>query len=333
MSKCSFAFLVLVYNHENYIIEHLESIKFLVQNYAQDINVKLIINDDCSQDQSVSLINAWVTKNKNLFYDIKTIFNEKNIGTCESILNMLKYASTDALKLTAGDDVYSFENIFEYAFLKDNCCMATGIPLNLTDAVLTEKKVDTFNAIATQVIYRSQPLLNRFKYLSYNNAPNIIHNKMQLIDFKVNSVLRNYSVVEDWPLQIAIAEQYPESIMTLVPKVFVYYRRTSGSTYLIKKNDFYYDKISAYNYLITIETNFFSRLLISSRLMCFKISNRYVNKLLNLGFYHYISNIILNFVSIKRNYSTIDLKLVEHQQHHQEIIHRSSIFLNYMKRD
>ena len=40
-----FTFLALAYNHEKYIIEHLESIKYLVEKYGSGINCKIIIND------------------------------------------------------------------------------------------------------------------------------------------------------------------------------------------------------------------------------------------------------------------------------------------------
>ncbi len=46
----SFSFLVLVYNQESYVIDHLESIKYLVLRYAKNIDVDILINDDCSID-------------------------------------------------------------------------------------------------------------------------------------------------------------------------------------------------------------------------------------------------------------------------------------------
>ena len=43
-----FTFLTVAYNHEKFILEHLESIRYLVNNYGDGIDVSIIINDDCS---------------------------------------------------------------------------------------------------------------------------------------------------------------------------------------------------------------------------------------------------------------------------------------------
>ncbi|WP_151798774.1 hypothetical protein [Acinetobacter bereziniae] len=66
----SFSFLILAFNHEKYIIEHLESIKFLVEMHAENIEVDLIINDDKSTDDTVFLINQWLQLNDILFINV-----------------------------------------------------------------------------------------------------------------------------------------------------------------------------------------------------------------------------------------------------------------------
>jgi len=60
----SFAFLVLCHNQEDYIIEHLESIKYLSLKYGHNIDKDIIINDDFSNDSSPELIKTWLYKNK-----------------------------------------------------------------------------------------------------------------------------------------------------------------------------------------------------------------------------------------------------------------------------
>ena len=41
-----FTFCVLAYNHSQFILDHLESIKFQVLNYGKNIECSLIINDE-----------------------------------------------------------------------------------------------------------------------------------------------------------------------------------------------------------------------------------------------------------------------------------------------
>ena len=48
----NFTFGLLLYNQEEFVIEALESIKYQIINYGNDINVSLIVNDDCSLDHS-----------------------------------------------------------------------------------------------------------------------------------------------------------------------------------------------------------------------------------------------------------------------------------------
>ena len=49
--------IALCYNHASYLEETLDSI--IEQTYP---NIQLIILDDCSSDNSVELINAWIKK-------------------------------------------------------------------------------------------------------------------------------------------------------------------------------------------------------------------------------------------------------------------------------
>ena len=65
--RSSFAFLVITFNHRDYIVEHLESIKYLVKTYGSDIDVDLIVSDDCSLDNTSLLVDQWCVLNKSLF--------------------------------------------------------------------------------------------------------------------------------------------------------------------------------------------------------------------------------------------------------------------------
>ena len=95
--KASFAFLVLTYNHQNYILEHLESIKYLVMTHGHNIDIDLIINDDGSKDETCGLVSRWVKSNTNLFRTVTTLFNPTNLGTCRSVDNMLAKVNAEFL--------------------------------------------------------------------------------------------------------------------------------------------------------------------------------------------------------------------------------------------
>lgn len=91
------------YNNGLYVIETLESIK--AQTYQ---NVELIIVDDCSTDNSVTLIADWLVKyNK----PVKFIQHPKNLGVCATCNDVLKNATGQYISIIATDDLMMPEKI------------------------------------------------------------------------------------------------------------------------------------------------------------------------------------------------------------------------------
>jgi glycosyltransferase involved in cell wall biosynthesis len=60
--------ICLCYNHEQFVVEALNSV--LNQSYA---NIELLIADDCSKDNSVSVIEDWLIKNPTIFFKANKI--------------------------------------------------------------------------------------------------------------------------------------------------------------------------------------------------------------------------------------------------------------------
>ena len=137
-NQTSFSFLVITYNHELYIIEHLESIKYQIELYGRGYTIDILINDDCSNDRTVELIEKWFNINKALFNRVVVKTNNINKGTCSSVTNLLLLIETKAFKLTAGDDIYSFENIFDAAIVDDKTAFISGFPFYIENNDLKE---------------------------------------------------------------------------------------------------------------------------------------------------------------------------------------------------
>lgn len=317
--KPSFAFLVLAFNHQNYILEHLESIKYLVQTYGTVLDVDLIVNDDASRDLTCTLIDRWLAVNGTMFRHVKTLYNSKNLGTCTSVNNMLTYMVADRCKLTAGDDVYSFENIFELTDYSPDTAMVSGRALYLLGDELGVDRMANTLATATQAIYQRDSLLHRFKHLSYNNAPNLLYATECILNSKVREFLQRFDVVEDWPLQVAIAREYPRRRLTLIDQVLVYYRRTSGSTYIVANQRFIKDKLQLYTDLIQNETNSWERLRLKSRRYGFESQNRWVNKLLNLDWYLFLLAFPSQVFKLDLRDSILNRSVQAHQHHYSQI--------------
>jgi len=330
-TKPSFAFLVVTHNHQDYILEHLESIKYLVQTYGTAWDVDLIVNDDASRDQTRTLVDRWLAVHTPIFRHVKKLYNVKNLGTCTSVNNMLTHIVADHCKLTAGDDVYSFENIFQLTQSQPDTAMVSGRVLYLLGDQLGVDRVANTLATATQVIYEKDSLLHRFKHLSYNNAPNLLYEKECLLNPKVRSYLQSFDVVEDWPLQLAIAREYPTHRMELLDHVLVYYRRTAGSTYIVASQRFIKDKMKIYDDLINDEPRWHERLRLKSRRFCFKSRNQWANKLLNIDFYIFMFACLGRMKLIIKSQKNLATDLNGHQKHYSYIKKQALLFLDDLK--
>ena len=319
IKRASFAFGVAAFNHQHYILEHLESIKYLVLTHGTNIDTDLIINDDCSRDNTRILVDKWLNLNAGLFRLVKTIYNPSNLGTCASVSNILEYVTADRCKLTGGDDVYSYENIFDLTRYNQNFSIISGRALYLLGDKLGIDRFSNDLATATQVIYKQDNLLHRLKHFSYNNAPNILYATECLLHPNVRSFLKRFDVMEDWPLQVAIARQYPDRQFQLIDQVLVYYRRTAGSTYIVENQRFVRDKMQMYSDLIRFESHWIEIVRLASRKWCFKANNRWLNKFMNIDLYFFALSYLYRLRPILAKNRDVNMHLEQHQQHYASI--------------
>ena len=314
-NQYSFTFVVLAYNHEDYIFEHLESIRFLISKYGANLYIQLIITDDCSVDLTTTKIDKWLLHNSNLFSKVTYLRNSKNQGTCKSLLNSLQKLETDICKITAGDDVYSYENIFENTREHHDCNIISGRTLYLHGTHIEQKWTSKLFEIATDHIYKDKPLLTRFSGYNYTNAPNLFYPLKLLKDLQITNFVANFKVIEDFPLQLASAKYYPEVQFQLKDKVYVYYRRTPGSTYLVKNADFISDLEQAYSYLYFESTSIIDKIILRNRMFFLRTRSRYLKRLLNLESYLFVLRALVRFMSILHGMRGSNVDIIKHQLH------------------
>ena len=87
--------LIPAYNHEKYIKKAIESV--LNQTYK---NIEVIVEDDCSTDNTVREIKK--IKDKRL----KTIFSKKNKGPVKTMNHLLSICKGDYIAILGSDDVW-----------------------------------------------------------------------------------------------------------------------------------------------------------------------------------------------------------------------------------
>ncbi len=88
--------ICLAYNHENFVVETLNSV--IQQNYQP---IELIIVDDYSKDRTKLEINNWLLSHP----EVQFIANEFNIGNTKSFNNALKIAKGEYIIDLAADDL------------------------------------------------------------------------------------------------------------------------------------------------------------------------------------------------------------------------------------
>lgn len=327
-----FTFIVITYNHEKYILEHLESIKYQIVNFGKDIFCNIIIADDGSKDKTVELTKFWFKENFNLFNDVKIIADGLNRGTCKNLSLALTYLETDKCKLTAGDDVYSCENLFIEFDKIDAIDILSGLPVNLIDGKIVNTNFDIFNLYATNIIYEKLDYKERLKKINFFNAPSIVYNSYALKNDDVINFMEKFKVTEDYPLHIKMSEIYTPLKFNQIDKVFVYYRRTNNSTYIIKNDIFSNDKINIFEYLIKNEKRFLSKIFLKNRLFCFNLSNRYLKKLLNFNVYIYGLKILFNYFLINKKVKSIEINYDKYQEHYNYLKYKASnCYKNFIK--
>ncbi len=326
--KSDFSFLVMSYNHEKYVVEHLESIKFLVEKYGKDLLVDLIVNDDASKDNTVALIEDWVKHNSGLFRNVIKFYNEINLGTCKSLLNMLSNDKSSRCKISAADDVYSFENLFQDTNHEKDVAIVSGYPLYLIENKLIRSKKSDLLMAGTQVVYKNDDLIRRFKHPAIHNAPSILYSEMCLKDKSTLDFLSRFSVIEDWPIQISIARKYPSHKFNLVNKVFVYYRKTAGSTLYVKKDKFDEDINLIYSDLIANEQSKLDRLRLNIRRFCYEERRLFFIKFLNIDYFIFILKLLSNIFQVILLYRSLKSNMTDHERHYNLIQLRTKLFFD-----
>ncbi|HZK12724.1 MAG TPA: glycosyltransferase [Atribacterota bacterium] len=113
--------VVITYNSAKYVIETLESAKD--QTYK---NIELIVTDDASTDDTLTLVKQWLDANKGRFAGYKVVENKTNTGISPNCNRGIMVATGEYIKTLAGDDLLlnnCIEDLLNYS-LKNNLSIA-----------------------------------------------------------------------------------------------------------------------------------------------------------------------------------------------------------------
>lgn len=97
MKTLKLSIAIITYNQEKYISQTLDSILSQEHNYEYEI----VIGDDCSHDNTRTIINNYRKQYPNI---IKPIYNTQNLGLIRNYFNVLNNCTGKYIMECAGDD-------------------------------------------------------------------------------------------------------------------------------------------------------------------------------------------------------------------------------------
>jgi len=314
-----FTFVVLTYNHQAFIIEHLESIKYQIEKFGFEREFQLIVADDSSRDFTVQYASRWLQMNRHLFVDSEILQSQENLGTCKNFTRTWGLIRGKHFKITAGDDIYSCENLFDAYEELQQFQLICAIPLILRDSIIQKSIGTILSMCASYVINQKRDYLSELKGVSVTNTPNTIYSRDVIESQEILDFINEFSVTEDFPMHVKLAELMHPVRRKLLQKTLVYYRRTKNSTYLIKNEKFIHDKIEVLKYLRDIEKRPIRKFIISSRIHVYRKSNSLFSALANLSRFEFIFRCVLSLIEILKTYRKFSVDLLRHQRHFDNI--------------
>lgn len=198
---------VATYNSAKFVIETLDSI--VAQTYP---NIELIISDDCSSDDTIRLCRDWLNRHKNRFlrYDIITV--PANTGVSANANRCLNAATSQWIKLLAGDDIL-LPNCIE-----DNIKYITahpGIAVVFSQVLLYKNEFKEENFIRplpagfpTNLMRKELDSFSQFKLLllcdRINYTPSVFLKKETVLE--LGGFDESIKLVEDYPMWLKLTK-------------------------------------------------------------------------------------------------------------------------------
>lgn len=213
--------VALCYNHSRYVVETLESIQ--QQDYK---NLQVIVIDDCSTDNSTTIIEQWLNKYQADWLFIK---HAKNQGVTKSLNESILLSKGKYYKPIACDDILTQEFIshmtgrFEkltadYGLIYSDVKTINEHSEEIGKTPFTERGWDKEDELPEGKIF------NQLAGWCFIPAPGTFFKTSVLRELPFDEKL----LVEDWDMWLQISKKY--LIKGIVPAM-VKYRIHSASTY------------------------------------------------------------------------------------------------------
>lgn len=100
--------ILITYNQEQYIAQAVESV--LMQRVDDDVQMRVIVADDCSKDNTLEIIKSYEEKSS---FPFVYLSNENNLGISKNYQRSFAACDGDYIAILEGDDWWSNPNHIE----------------------------------------------------------------------------------------------------------------------------------------------------------------------------------------------------------------------------
>ena len=219
-----FTFVAITYNHEKYIIEHLESIKYQIENFSKGKQVNLVISDDGSMDNTMLYAQQWIERNKYLFSEVELLTSEKNQGIIKNYLRATAAIKTPTYKLLAGDDLYYKNDIFEIVeTLKEKDIIFTPALNFNEDTVWNSQDMNRLLTLKTP-----EQIRKVLKFQNPFNTPGSFYSTALIQEQGLRAFISKYTWIEDLPSYYYLFNKRAALNYAIELKPYILYRSTVG---------------------------------------------------------------------------------------------------------
>ena len=211
--------IVVNYNQSRWVVELLDSIRH--QTYP---NLKLVVVDDCSADNSVPVIQSWLDRNRP---QAKFIRHERNLGVCRSLNDALAVAEGKYISEIAADDIWLPEKLSELVAFIESLPEKVGVVYS--DACLIDEHG---KPVPGMFIDRHRPEIKAPPSGNIHDLlwdGNFIPAQSALIRRAVYDAVGVYDEslsLEDWDMWLRISRHFD---FAFYPKPLAKYRLSAGS--------------------------------------------------------------------------------------------------------
>lgn len=225
-----FTFVTISYNQENFILEHLESIKYQIEKFANGRDIYFVLSDDGSKDHTVEYAREWLEKNAGLFKDVTIMESGTNRGIVYNYLRGINAVKTEQYKCIAADDLYYTNNVID-AMGKYDIVLSPTIYFNNDGEILHEESFFYYGCAGKSGDKLIREIKGRLSYFNGIHAPGAFVRTNILQDHGLQEFMRTFKWIEDYPQWYYIFNNYEQDISVYVSSdIYVMYRVSAGIT-------------------------------------------------------------------------------------------------------